>query len=98
MIFKLSLDLGSTTKILADAKLVIQFDGCWLEAREFTINVKPHDRRGFCHNSAFFLRSLQVVTHEISAALFTVSDLTTAFNKLKIEDEEQYELLDSLIK
>jgi hypothetical protein len=40
----------------------IQFDGCWLDAREFTINVKPRDRRGFCHNSAFFLRSLQEVT------------------------------------
>jgi hypothetical protein len=76
----------------------IQFDGCWLDAREFTINVKPRDRRGFCHNSAFFLRSLQEVTQEISAALFTITDLTMAFKKLKIEDEEQYELLDSLIK
>jgi hypothetical protein len=79
-------------------KVRIQFDGCWLEAREFTINVKPHDRRGFCHNSTFFLKSLQEVTQEISAALFIISDLTIAFNKLKIEDEEQYELLDSLIK
>ena len=70
-------------------KVRIQFDGCWLDAREFTINVKPHDRRSFCHNSAFFLflRSLQEVTQEISAALFTISDLTMAFNKLKIEDE-----------
>jgi len=66
--------------------------------QEFTINVKPHDRRGFCHNSAFFLRSLQEVTQEISAALFTIIDLTTAFNNLTIEEEEQYELLDSLIK
>jgi len=79
-------------------KVRIQFDGCWLDAREFTVNVKPHDRRGFCHNSAFFLRSLQEVTQEISAALFTILDLTMAFNNLKIEDEEQYELLDSLIK
>jgi hypothetical protein len=79
-------------------KLRIHFDGCWLDPREFTINVKPHDRRGFCHNSAFFLRSLQEVTQEISAALFTIIDLTTAFNNLTIEEEEQYELLDSLIK
>jgi len=28
LIFKLSLDLGSTTKILADAKQVMQFDYC----------------------------------------------------------------------
>jgi len=80
-------------------KVRIQFDDCWLDTREFTINVKPRDRRGFCHNSAFFLRSLQEVTQEISVALFTISDLTMAFNKLKImEDEERYELLDSLIK
>ncbi len=79
-------------------KVRIEFNGCWLDAREFTINVKPHDRRGFSHNSAFFLRSLQEVTQEISGALFTISDLTMAFNKLKIENEEQYELLDSLIK
>ena len=79
-------------------KVRIQFDGCWLDAREFTINVKPRDRRGFCHNSAFFLRSLQEVTQEISVALFTISDLTTAFTQLKIEDQEQYELLESLVK
>jgi hypothetical protein len=76
----------------------IEFNGCWLDTREFTINVKPRDRRGFCHNSAFFLRSLQEVTQEISVALFTISDLTTAFTQLKIEDQEQYELLESLVK
>ena len=65
-------------------KVKINFDGCWLDSREFTINVKPRDRRGFCHNSAYFLRSLQEVTQEISAVLFTISDLTMAFNKLKI--------------
>ena len=69
-------------------KVRIQFDGCWLDASEFIINVKPSDRRGFCHNSAFFLRSLQEVTKEIIAALFTFSDLTTAFTQLKIEDQE----------
>ena len=79
-------------------KVRIQFDGSWLNACEFTINVKPRDRRGFCHNSAFFLRSLQEVTQEISVALFAISDLTNAFNKLKIEDEEPFELLESLVK
>ena len=79
-------------------KVRIEFNGCWLDTREFTINVKPRDRRGFCHNSAFFLRSLQEVTQEISVALFTISDLTTAFTQLKIEDQEQYELLESLVK
>jgi hypothetical protein len=76
----------------------IQFDGCWLAHRKFIINVKTHDRRGYCHYSAFFHRTLQEVTQEISAALFPISDLTMAFNKLKIEDEEQYKFLYSLIK
>ena len=66
--------------------------------REFTINVKPHDRRGIKHDSAFFLRSLQEVKKGITHALFAMKDLTMAFNKLKIEDDDQYELLDSLIK
>jgi hypothetical protein len=79
-------------------KVRIQFDGCWLAHRKFIINVKTHDRRGYCHYSAFFHRTLQEVTQEISAALFPISDLTMAFNKLKIEDEEQYKFLYSLIK
>ncbi len=34
----------------------------------------------------------------ISAALFTISDITMAFKKLNIEDENQYKFLNSLIK
>ena len=79
-------------------KVMIEFDGCWLDARQFTVNVKPRDRRGFSHNSAFFLRSLQEVIQGISEVLYAIQDLTLAFNKLKIDDEQQYELLNSLIK
>ena len=53
---------------------------------------------GFNHDSAFFLRSLQEVKKAITDAIFAVQDLAMAFNNLKIKDEEQYELLDSLIK
>ena len=79
-------------------KVMIEFDGCWLDARQFTVNVKPRDRRGFSHNSAFFLRSLHEVIQVISEVLYAIQDLTLAFNKLKIDDEQLYELLDSLIK
>ncbi len=53
-------------------KVRIQFDGFWLDDREFTINVKPRDRRGFKNDSAFFLRSLQEVTKAITDAIFAV--------------------------
>ncbi len=78
-------------------KVRIQFDSCWFDAREFTINVKPCDCRGFCHNSAFFLRSLRELSQEIIVVLYTISDLTKAFTQLKIEDQEQYKLLDTLV-
>ena len=39
-------------------KVRVTFEGCWLETREFTVNVKPSERRGVKYVSHFFLRSL----------------------------------------
>ena len=39
-------------------KVRIHFDGCWLEPREFTVNVKPKEKRGISKESHYFLRSL----------------------------------------
>ena len=39
-------------------KVRILFDGCWLEPREYTINVKPKDKRGIEKESSYLLRSL----------------------------------------
>jgi hypothetical protein len=39
-------------------KVRIHFDGCWLEPREFTVNVKPKEKRGVSKESHYFLRSL----------------------------------------
>ncbi len=47
----------------------IIFEDCWLEPREFTVNVKPKERRGFNKGSNYFLRSLLEVTEEIICLL-----------------------------
>ena len=39
-------------------KVRLVFDGCWLEPREFTVNVKPHERRAAKHQSHHYLLSL----------------------------------------
>jgi hypothetical protein len=39
-------------------KVRIIFEGSWLEPREFTINVKPKERRGYAQISSYFLRSI----------------------------------------
>ena len=79
-------------------KVRIQFNDCWLDSREFNINFKPCNPRGFCYNSAFFPRSLEEFSQEITVALFSILELSIEFNKLKVENEEQYELLDTLVK
>ncbi len=37
-------------------KIRIHFEGCWLEPREFTVNVKPKERRGVNKDSNYFFR------------------------------------------
>ena len=78
-------------------KVRIHFEGCWLEPREFTINVKPNEKRGFKHESSFFLKSLNEVVQDITESLVDIKDFIQAFANLKIADQD-LELLLPLIK
>jgi hypothetical protein len=69
-------------------KVRIHFEGCWLEPREFTINVKPNEKRGFKHESSFFLKSLNEVVQDITESLVEIKDFIQAFAYLKIADQE----------
>jgi ABC-type transporter Mla subunit MlaD len=73
------------------------FDGCWLEPREFTVNVKPHERRAAKQQSHYYLRSLHDVAKDINDTLVELKDLTNAFNQLKFNPDE-YDLLLPLVK
>jgi hypothetical protein len=50
-------------------KVRIIFEGCWLDFREFTVNVTPKEKRGYMHNSNYFLMSIREVTQDISNTL-----------------------------
>ena len=78
-------------------KVRIHFEGCWLEPREFTVNVKPNEKRGFKHESSFFLRSLNQVIKDITDTLVDIKDFIQAFANLKVADQD-FELLLPLIK
>ena len=78
-------------------KVRIHFEGCWLEPREFTVNVKPSERWGFKHESSFFLRSLNQVVQDIAETLVDIKDFIQAFANLKVADQD-FELLLPLIK
>jgi hypothetical protein len=71
-------------------KVRIIFESCWLETRDFTVNVKPKERRGFLNNSGYFLRSIQEATEEISNTLLEVSDFAKAFSNIKVKDEDYH--------
>jgi hypothetical protein len=45
-------------------KVRIIFESCWLETRDFTVNLKPIERRGYLNSSGYFLRSIQEATEE----------------------------------
>ena len=74
----------------------IIFEGCWLDSREFTVNVTPKERRGYKHPSNYFLRSIQEVTEDISNTLLEVMDFARAFENLKVKHED-YHLIVPLI-
>jgi hypothetical protein len=78
-------------------KVRLVFDGWWLEPREFTVNVKPRERRAAKQPSHYYLRSLQEVAKDISETLVEVKDLTNAFGQLKFNPED-YDLLLPLVK
>ncbi len=63
-------------------KVKIIFEGSWLDPREFTVNVKTKERRGYMKDSSFFLRSLQEATQDISDTLFEVMDFARAVGSL----------------
>ena len=73
------------------------FDGSWLEPREFTVNVKPHERRAARQQSHYYLRSLKEVANDINDTLVEVKDLSNEFAQLKFKPED-YELLLPLVK
>ena len=78
-------------------KVRLVFDGWWLEPREFTVNVKPRERRAAKQPSHYYLRSLQEVAKDISETLVEVKDLTNAFGQLKFNPED-YDLLLPMVK
>ena len=61
------------------------------------MNVKPSERRGYKHESSFFLRSLNQVVQDIADTLADIKDFIQAFANLKIADQD-FELLLPLIK
>ena len=71
----------------------IIFEGSWLDPREFTINVKTKERRGYIHKSSYFLRSLQEATQDISDTLVEVMDFVRAVANLRVVDEDYHLLL-----
>jgi hypothetical protein len=74
-------------------KVRIIFEGSWLEPREFTINVKPKEKRGYAHISSFFLRSLQEATQDIIDTLFVIQDFVSSVATLKVTEEDYHLLL-----
>ena len=65
----------------------IIFEGYWLEPREFTVNIRPKERRDYKKNSNFFLRSLQEVAESISNFLVEVMDFVKAVAHLSVKDD-----------
>jgi hypothetical protein len=71
------------------------FEDCWLEPREFTVNVKPKEKRDYKKDSSYFLRSLQEATQDIIDTLFVIQDFVSAVASLKVTDDD-YDLLFTL--
>ncbi len=55
-------------------KVRIIFEDCWLNPRDFTVNVMAKERRDYKKDSRFFLRSLQELTEETSNTLVEIMD------------------------
>ncbi len=71
----------------------IIFEGTWIDPREFTVNVKKKERRGYFNNSSYFLRSLQEATQDISDTLVEVMDFARAVGSLKVVNNDYHLLL-----
>lgn len=57
------------------------------------MNVLPSEKRGYKHESSFFLRSLLEVVNEIANTLVTVKDFVLGLSYLKIDRKENKLLL-----
>lgn len=77
-------------------KVRIIFEGFWLDPRQFTVNVRPKEKRGYKKDSNYFLRSLKEVTEDIINTLVDMMDFCKAFVGLKIQDDD-YHLIIPLI-
>jgi hypothetical protein len=69
-------------------KVRVNFDGCWLEPREFTVNIRHKQRRSMAKDSTIYLRNLKEVTTEIAGTLIEIKEFIEVFNKVNIADEE----------
>jgi hypothetical protein len=74
-------------------KVRIIFEGYWLDPREFTVNVKAKERRGYKKDSNFFLRSLKEVTQDISNILVEIMDFAKVVAGLRVKDDDYHLLL-----
>jgi hypothetical protein len=70
----------------------IIFEDCWLEPREFTVNVSAKEKRGYKKDSNYFLRSLREITEDITNTLVGIMDFAKGVAGLKVKDDE-YQLL-----
>jgi hypothetical protein len=73
--------------------VLIIFEDCWLKPREFTVNVKPKEKRDYKKDSTFFLRSLQDVTQDISKLLVKIMDFIKALAGLSVKKNKHHLLL-----
>ena len=53
------------------------------------MNVLPSEKRGYKHESSFFLRSLVEVVNEIADTLVTVKDFIQGLSYLKIGHKDK---------
>ena len=77
-------------------KVEIIFEHFLLQPREFTVNVRPKEKRSYKKDSNFFLISLKEVTEDITNTLVDMMDFCKAFLGLKIKDDD-YHLIVPLI-
>ena len=74
-------------------RIRVIFEDCWLDPREFTVNVKAKEQRGYKRDSNYFLRSLQEVTEDITNTLVGIMDFVKAVEGLKVNDDDYHLLL-----
>jgi hypothetical protein len=64
------------------------FEDCWLQPREFTVNVKPKEKRDYKKDSSYFLRSLQEATQDISEKLVDLMHFLRAVASIQVTDDD----------